>query len=137
MCHILTSKIHINCLAIWFTETTICSPVNYSWIFPADFCLSPNLTFLPHTSISFVDYLNYLRPSWCLVLIDLKLHRLIECKLLPPWTVHARLISEIIFVTKSNQTNTTTLQELFEDQVHYLSLAVMEVSNDHASFNFI
>ena len=76
----------------------------------------------------------------------------------------------IIVGTESNQTNTTKLQELFEDQVqtpceskntfsvrtcrgisnkkvnkfnlkklkqHYLSLAVVEVSNDNASFNFI
>ena len=102
---------------MWFTETTICSTVNYSWIIPADFCLSLHLSFLPHTSISFVDCLNSLRPSWCLVLIDPKLHRLIKCKLLPPWTVRARLIPVIIVGTETNQTNTTKLQELFEDQV--------------------
>ena len=85
-------------MAIWFTETY-------------------HLTFLPHTSISFVECLNSLRPSWCLVLIDPKLHRLIKCKLLPPWTVRARLIPVIIVGTESNQINKTKLQELFEDQV--------------------
>ena len=79
--------------------------------------LKSPLSFLPHTSISFVDCLNSLRPSWCLVLIDPKIHRLIKCKLLPPWTVRARLIPVIIVRNKSNQTNTTKLQELFKDQV--------------------
>ena len=115
--HILTSKIRKNCLAIWFTETTVCSTVNYSWIIPADFCLSLHLSFLLHTSITLVNCLNSLRPSWCLVLIDPKLHRLIKCKLLPPWTVRTRLIPVIIVGNKSNQTNTTKLQELFKDQV--------------------
>ena len=81
------------------TETIMCSTVKYC---------PPIL--LPHTSISLVHCLNSLWSSWCLVLVDPKLRRFTECKLLPSWTVRAPLIPLIFFGTKSNQTNTNKLK---------------------------
>ena len=56
---ILTSNIHINCLALWFTKAIVCCTGIISCISPIDVCYIQHLSFLHHNSISLVPRLLF------------------------------------------------------------------------------